>query len=123
MLLCAVLAFLFVNSALRAQGYMMQMQPPEERAKRMTEWMTTNLKLTGDQVPKVQDINLRYAQKMEGIKMGSQTKEEKRGQVKSLSDQKDGEMKTVLNDDQYQSYLARKKEMEKRMKEKMKERS
>lgn len=119
-LLLIWITVLCLNSAVFAQQPMSH--DPAERANKLTEWMTTNLSLTADQVPRVQDINLRYAQKMTDLKQSTQPKPEKMNQLKSLSEQKDAEMKTVLNPDQYKSYEARKKEMEKRMKEKMHDR-
>ncbi len=117
-LFTAILVF-FLSISLFAQEHV---PDPVDRANKLTEWMRDNLKLTPDQVPKVQDINLRYANKMAELKHGTQPKQEKMTQLRSLSDQKDTEMKGVLTADQYNSYLARKKELEKRMKEKMKDR-
>ena len=36
---------------------------PEERARQITEWMKTNLQLSDAQVPKVQAVNYKCAQK------------------------------------------------------------
>jgi hypothetical protein len=41
--------------------------------------------------------------------------------MKANESSKDAELKTVLTDDQYQSWLQKKEEMKKEMKEKMKE--
>ncbi|MDH7463093.1 hypothetical protein QEG73_17485 [Chitinophagaceae bacterium 26-R-25] len=98
-----------------------QMPTASERATKTTNWMKSNLKLTDDQVSKVQDINLKYANKMDELKNSTDTKKQKMATMKSDESAKDAELKTVLNDSQYQSWLQKKEEMKKEMKEKMKE--
>ena len=96
-----------------------QKMTAEEQANKMTDWMKTNLKLTDDQVAKVQAINLKYANKMHEAKNSTQSKDEKKSSMKAESAAKDSEMKGVLTADQYKSYMAKKEEMKKDMKEKM----
>lgn len=93
----------------------------EERATQLTEWMKTNLQLTDDQTPKVQDINLRYANKMEELKSSTGARKQKMSQLKDDDAAKDAELKSVLNDNQFQMYQAKKNELKKKFKEKMKE--
>ena len=40
-----------------------QQRTPEERAKRESDWMKTDLALTDKQIPQVDSINLKYAKK------------------------------------------------------------
>ena len=47
-----------------------QMPTPEESAKRMTDQFKTDLKLTDQQVPKVQEVNLTYAKAMSKLREG-----------------------------------------------------
>lgn len=98
-----------------------QMPTASERATKTTNWMKSNLQLTDDQIPKVQDINLKYANKMDELKNSTDTKKQKMATMKSDESSKDAELKTVLTDSQYQSWLQKKEEMKKQMKEKMKE--
>jgi hypothetical protein len=95
----------------------------QTRAKKLTDLMTSSLQLTSDQVPKVQEINLRYAQQVDDLRLSTMTKEEKKSKFKSMVDAKDAELKGVFTEDQYKSYQAKKKEFEKRMNERMKERN
>ncbi len=98
------------------------MKPAEDRAAKLTEWMKTNLKLSDDQVTKVQDINLKYARKMDELHNSSQDKNAKMMAMKSDGEAKDGELKQVFTNDQYQAYEAKKADMKKQMKAEMKAR-
>jgi Spy/CpxP family protein refolding chaperone len=78
-------------------------QPPsaEERAKRDNEWMKTSLSLTDEQVPKVEAINLKYANKMSEIFNQNADNEEARRTARTeLQDQKRTELQAVLTADQ-----------------------
>ena len=84
---------------------------PENRAAALTEKMKTQLPLTADQVPQIQAINLKYAQKNQEILTGTEGRFAKLRALKSSFKEKDKEMKAVLNDDQYQKYEAIKEEI------------
>jgi hypothetical protein len=114
--LLIISAFVFVGLSVSAQ-----MPSASDRAMKQTNWMKSNLKLTDDQATKVQDINLKYANKMDELHASTATKQQKMASMKSDETAKDAEMKAVLNDSQYQTYLQKKEEMKKQMKEKMKE--
>ena len=64
-LLLAVLLFT-VFTISYAQGGRQRMSP-EERAKRTTEWMKTELKLTQEQVVEIDSINLAYAKAQQSL--------------------------------------------------------
>jgi len=93
-----------------------------DRSASLTDWMTTNLKLTDEQVPKVQDINVKYANMVDALRNSSQGKKQKMATLKNYDASKDKELKEVLTDDQFQTYLAKKDEMKKKFKGKMKSR-
>src|SRR5882672_2392213 len=116
-LLMSALLLLFINA--HSQDKMKA--NPEDVAKKETEWMKTNLKLTDDQTSQAQAINLKYCNKMHDMQGGSLTKQQKMEAIKTDQQAKDAEMKNVLSADQYKSYEAKKTEMKKQMKEKMKE--
>lgn len=82
-----------------------------DRATAMTEKMKARLNLTDDQVPRVQTINSRYAEKNREIFTGSGGRFAKFRALKSSQKQKDKEMKAVLDKDQYKQYEAMKEEM------------
>jgi PBP1b-binding outer membrane lipoprotein LpoB len=82
-------------------------QPPsaEERAKRDNEWMKTSLSLTDEQVPKVEAINLKYANKMsELFQQGGGNFEEIRPKMTELQGQKRTELQAVLTTEQLKLY-------------------
>lgn len=94
---------------------------PEERAKAQTEWMTSELKLTEEQVPKVDQINLKYAQKMEPVLNGTGRKLSKLQQMKAISNEKEVELKKVFTKEQFQLFEQRKEEMQKLAREQFKQ--
>jgi Spy/CpxP family protein refolding chaperone len=66
---------------------------PQTVAKKQTEWMKKDLSLSEDQTKKVEDINLKYAKKME-----------------SIHQNKEKDLQDVLNKDQFEKYKAKKAE-------------
>ena len=94
---------------------------PAERADKLTEWMKTNLQLNDDQVAQVQKINLNYANKTQGLQTQSMSRKEKMQTLKENDKAKDAELKNVFTTDQYNAYQAKKEEIRKQMKEKMRE--
>ena len=85
--------------------------------------MKTNLQLTDDQVPKVQDINIKYANKMEEVKNNVAGKRQKLMTLKENDAAKDAELKQVFTDSQYKTYLTKKEELKKKAKEELKKRN
>jgi hypothetical protein len=78
---------------------------PAERATRMTELMTTALDLTDDQVPRVQTINLSYAN---GVDWVAKNKYERSRQksyfMRDIRAQRDASLRSTLTRDQYTLY-------------------
>ncbi|HEY6436360.1 MAG TPA: hypothetical protein VIY47_07200 [Ignavibacteriaceae bacterium] len=96
--------------------------PAADRATKLTEWMKTNLQLTTEQEAPVQEINLKYANKMDDLRKSSQGRRAKMQTLKSDSKAKDAELKKILSADQFKTYLAKKDEIKKKFKDEMKER-
>ncbi|SMO82175.1 hypothetical protein SAMN06265350_1141 [Solitalea koreensis] len=92
----------------------------EERSTKLTEWMKTNLHLTAEQVPKVHDINLKYAKKTDDLMLGNHSKEDKMHITKVNNQAKEGELKMVFTEDQFKTYKAKKEEMKKEIQDEMK---
>lgn len=90
---------------------------PEGRAVELTKRMQATLTLTDDQVQKVQTINLKYAQKNQQIWAGADGRFAKVRALRSSQKDKDREMKTVLDKDQYKKY----EKMQQEMKDKARE--
>ncbi len=89
---------------------------PEERAQMQTEWMKETLELNDGQVSKVDSLNLEYALKMEKVKSVqgriSQLKE-----ARGISEEKDGKLKQIMDEGQFETYLKKRKELRKKMNE------
>ena len=98
-----------------------EIPPASDRAEKLTEWMKANLKLTAEQVAPVQEINLKYANKMDDLRKSSQGRRGKMQTLKKDNKAKDAELKKILTADQFKTYLAKKEEIKKKFKEKMKE--
>ncbi len=94
---------------------------PEERARFQTEWMKQNLNLSEDQLTQIEPLNLKYAQKMEEVKAIS-GKIGKLKKAKAIMDEKDGQLKKILNKDQFNVYLEKREEIRDKMKEAAKQR-
>jgi hypothetical protein len=93
-----------------------------ERSAKLTEWMRINLSLTDEQLPAVRDVNLKYAQKMDALKANSLPKSEKMKQITDNDKAKDKELQNVLTNSQFQTYLSKKQEIKKKIKENLKQR-
>lgn len=100
-LLFAVMLFAF-------GAYAQHKRPdPTERAKKQTEWMKTELNLTGDQTAKVEKINLTYAEKKKAIM------DKMHQEMKALHKSQDEEINAVLTPDQQAKYKTKKEEHKK----------
>lgn len=112
--------FSLVNTSVYSQQK--DIPSASERATKLTDWMKTNLQLSDDQLPKVQDINMKYANKMEELKNSAAGKRQKLMTLKDNDKAKDAELKQVFTDSQYKTYMTKKEELKKKMKEELKER-
>lgn len=95
---------------------------PEQRAQKMTDWMKTNLELTEDQSTAVHAINLKYAAGNESLKGDETTRREKYRRIKDAQEAKDQELKGALTTEQFSTYLAKKKELQQKMRDEVRER-
>jgi len=103
--------FLAVSIGVKAQS------ADSTRAATLTEKMKSELSLTDDQVPQVQAINLKYAQKNQEIWTGTGGRFAKFKALKSSQKDKNKEMKAVLDKDQYKKYEAMQQEMKDKARE------
>jgi len=87
---------------------------PEKMANEDTKWMTKKLKLTEDQIPKIEDANINYAFKR--IDFQNEIKKilppfteeirlKYRAKAQAMRDERDKEVKAILSEEQYQIYL------------------
>lgn len=113
--LITLLAVLLISISVYAQQK--EMSPPADRAAGLTEWMKTTLQLTDEQLPKVQEINLKYANKNEDLRHSTLSKKQKLQTLKLNEEGRDAELKQVLTDGQYKTYTTKKNEVKEKMKE------
>lgn len=85
---------------------------PEERAERQTAMMKEELALSEDQIPKIEEINLKYAKNNEELM------EKNRGDQEAMfaafresEKQKEGELALVLNEEQMNKLKEKKEDM------------
>jgi len=114
-----LITFLFAGNVI--WGQKKTSSTPEERATKLTEWMKTNLQLSGDQVTQVQTLNLKYANKTQELQTQSLSRKQKMQILKDNDKAKDAELKNVLTTEQYNNYQVKKEEIRKQMKERMRE--
>ena len=88
---------------------------PEQRAKALTEMMTTKLGLSPEQTSKVANLNLKYANKMEPLIKGSEGPFAKMREMREVNEAKQTELQQILTPQQFQNYLASKEQMREKM--------
>ena len=84
---------------------------PAERGRKVTEWMKTNLHLSDEQVPKVEAINYKCAQKNVDLENSKLWKNKRQKQLTSNEQYRDAELKKIFTPDQFSTYESRKKEV------------
>jgi hypothetical protein len=92
----------------------------ERHAAKLNDWMKTNLQLTGEQIPKVEEINLKYAKRLEALQAKTIPRRQKLDILKADDKDKEKELKNVFTVDQFKKYQAKKNELKKQMKENIK---
>jgi len=89
----------------------------EKYAAKLNDWMKTNLQLTSEQIPKVEEVNLKYAKRLEALKAKTIPRRQKLDILKADDKDKEKELKDVLTVDQFKTYQTKKNEIKKQMKE------
>ncbi|MDD4226146.1 MAG: hypothetical protein PHS40_12010 [Mariniphaga sp.] len=89
---------------------------PQERAQMQTGWMKENLQLNEQQLLKVDSLNLKYALKMEEVK-STQGRLNQVKKARSIAEEKDAQLKQILDKTQYETYLEKRKELRHKMQE------
>lgn len=80
---------------------------PEFMADQQTAELMAPLNLTTEQIPKVKEINLKYIKKTQEVRQQAGGDRSTAQALRaSLNNDKNGEMKLVLTDSQYQKYLS-----------------
>jgi hypothetical protein len=94
---------------------------PQNVARVETDFMKHQLALDSTKAAAVYEINLKYAKENQQVMKSDKSDSLKLMQIRKNSDAKDNELKRVLTNDQYNKYIAMKKEMMNSIKEKMKQ--
>lgn len=124
MLTLAIAAMM--GGSLMAQDTMKKQGDPADRAEHLTEMMIKRLKLSDAQVPKVKDINDRYAKQLTAVRnehqeakaSGQATKGDAQAKVKDITMKKNAELQSVLTPEQMGEWEKMEAEMKARMQEK-----
>lgn len=89
----------------------------KEEIKKNVEEYATALHLSEEQKPKFEEITKKYAKQMKAVKDSGGRLMSKYRKVKSIRQNKDADMNSILSKDQYKIYLDKQEEMQKKMKE------
>ncbi|MCS7074586.1 MAG: hypothetical protein NZ108_08980 [Bacteroidia bacterium] len=87
---------------------------PEERATLMTLRMKSFLGFGADLEPKVKEVNLDIANRMQKV-LESTKGPERKTQMMALQTERDQKMKSILPPDMYEKYIKKREEHKKRM--------
>ena len=92
---------------------------PEQREATKEQFMADldRLDLSEDQKADYLEISRRYSEQMQGLKNSDMGKMKKFQKMKSIRKDKNAEMKTLLNEEQYSTYLQIQEERQKEMRE------
>ncbi|MDR1779389.1 MAG: DUF4890 domain-containing protein [Tannerella sp.] len=106
LLLCA-------STVIFAQGPGGGMRDPAEMAKRQTDWMKSELKLSDEQTVAVDAINVSYSKKMQEMFAGGPGGDfdEMREKMTKLNADKEAELAKVLTAEQLETYKKKAAEM------------
>ena len=111
-----IFALIFNGMFVFAQGSQQQRSSVEERAKRTTEWMKTELKLKKDQEAYVDSINLVFAKAQQVVFQAAEGDREKmRESMAALEKEKELALGKILTADQLKTYKEKTQEMRDRM--------
>ena len=84
---------------------------PEERAARMTELMDTSLDLSDEQVSRVREVNLTYANGVRWVARKRERDRQKSYYMRDIRAQRDADLRMILTREQYETYKARVEEL------------
>jgi Spy/CpxP family protein refolding chaperone len=93
---------------------------PEQKAQKMTERMTANLKLIPDQVSRVTPINLQLVQKRSELRKSDIKGKDRKAKMDELETEYYAQLSTVLTPEQLDTHKKNVAEMKEKRKEKKK---
>ena len=98
-------------------------QEQKEQVKKQLEQYYEKLDLSEEQQPKFEEITEKYALQMKDLKMSDKGRFAKYREFKSIKSSKNEEIKLLLSAEQYKMYKKTQKEIQKKIKEKRKNRN
>jgi hypothetical protein len=93
----------------------------KEEMLQQTKISKERLALTATQEPTFREITKKYALKMKELKTSNEGRKDKFQKMKAIKNEKNAEMKTLLSDEQYKTYLTLQDEKKEKMKERKKQ--
>ena len=107
-----ILFFFSISSSFAQQGGGdRRNMDPKEMAERQTNQMKESLELTAEQLPKVEVLNLKYAEKFKAAREeAGDDRESMRSTMMGMMKEKDVEMKKILTADQWTKFDRERKE-------------
>src|ERR1035437_2760054 len=96
-------------------SYAQPVWSPEVRSEREMQWMQDSLHISPDQYKKISEISLNYQRNMDKVAQPA-NKHSKDKMQKKLMQKKDADLKALLNNEQYQKYYRREKQIRKQAK-------
>lgn len=95
------------------QQALLESTTPEERATVQTDLLQDHLQLNTTERDQLHPVNLKYAQQMESVIKGNDSKWKKYRTAKRLGKEKDEELKKLFSTAHYTAYLAYKDQLKK----------
>ena len=113
-----LISFLSFNTSFaQADAPEMSQEQQAEMKKNMEEFVKV-LGLSEDQKPEFGAITKKYAKQMVALRDSEASKMQKYKKLQSISKNRNAEMKEILSKEQYDAYVEKQKEMQKKMREK-----
>lgn len=120
----AVLAALAISAFVtnvQAQDRPKLTDEQRQEMKAQFEESKKRLALTPEQEKSFKEIHQKYAPEMKSVRKSESDKSDKRQKMKDLRERKDADIKAILSEQQYKTYLEMQKERHQKMRDKRKE--
>jgi hypothetical protein len=116
-----ILLVVFFSATTNAQTENSMSEDQKEEMLQQMKISKERLALTATQEPTFREITKKYALKMKELKTSNEGKKDKFQKMKAIKNEKNAEMKTLLSDEQYKTYLTLQEERKEKMKERKKQ--
>lgn len=120
LILLAATTFFLAAGNLQAQERKVLSEEEREEIVENAKINLEKLALTDGQKPSYKAINQKYAEKLKTLKLSEEDRRTKLKAAKAIQEEKNAEMKTLLNEAQYKTYLEMQAERRNKLKERRK---